>query len=77
MRTVATNPTYPDPLYHLGMLALDREAHEDAVQWLERYLALHGRSEWEGKARKVVMLARLSLSLATRHPALSRSPAAS
>ena len=45
MRAVATNPTYPDPLYNLGMLALNREAHEDAVQWLERYLALERRGE--------------------------------
>jgi tetratricopeptide (TPR) repeat protein len=64
LRAVAADPTYPDPLYNLGMLDLDRAAYEEAVHWLERYLNLDNRGEWAAKARKGVMLARLSMSVA-------------
>jgi predicted ATPase len=46
------------------MLASDDEAYDDAIIWLERYLSLDPRSGWAAKARKGLMLARLSLSAA-------------
>jgi tetratricopeptide (TPR) repeat protein len=63
-RAIAADPAYPDPVYNLGMLALDDEAYDDAIIWLERYLSLDPRSGWAAKARKGLMLARLSLSAA-------------
>jgi tetratricopeptide (TPR) repeat protein len=63
-RAIAADPAYPDPIYNLGMLALDDEAYDDAIIWLERYLSLDPCSGWAAKARKGLMLARLSLSAA-------------
>jgi tetratricopeptide (TPR) repeat protein len=61
-RAIAADPAYADPLYNLGMLALDSQAYDDAVRWLERYLALDQLGEWAAKARKGLLLARLSRS---------------
>lgn len=60
-RAVAADPSWPDAHYNLGMLALDDERYGDAVERFEAYLALDPSSEWAGKARKALALARMSL----------------
>jgi len=60
-RAAAADLTYADPLYNLGMLSLEDGDFHAAIALLERYLALDPQSEWSGKARKAVTLARLTL----------------
>jgi tetratricopeptide (TPR) repeat protein len=60
-RAVAADPSWPDAHYNLGMLALDDERFGDAIERFEAYLALDPSSEWAGKARKALALARMSL----------------
>jgi tetratricopeptide (TPR) repeat protein len=60
-RALASDPAYADPLYNLGMMALDEQAFAEAVERFEAYLQLDAGSEWAGKARKALALARLSL----------------
>ncbi len=60
-RAGAADLTYADPLYNLGMLSLEDGDFHAAIALLERYLALDPQSEWSGKARKAVTLARLTL----------------
>ena len=58
---MAADPSWPDAHYNLGMLALDDEHFGDAIERFEAYLALDPSSEWAGKARKALALARMSL----------------
>lgn len=44
-RAVRTDRTYPDPLYNLGMIALDDARYREAVDWLQAYLVLDTESE--------------------------------
>lgn len=60
-RAIVADPDYPDPLYNLGMISLDEGRFTEAISQLERYLYLDPDSEWSGRARKAVSLARMSL----------------
>jgi hypothetical protein len=43
------------------MLALDDERFGDAIERFEAYLSLDPSSDWAGKAKKALALARMSL----------------
>jgi tetratricopeptide (TPR) repeat protein len=60
-RAISADPAYPDPLYNLGMIALDEGRFAETIAHLERYLSLDDESEWSGRARKALSLARMSL----------------
>ena len=60
-RAADADPYYSDPLYNLGMLALEAGRYGEAIERLERYLRLDARSGWAETAKKAIKLARLSM----------------